>query len=90
MYSDSSLSIIYIYIVRVFTFKLFFFVVKGARVFDRAISTDLRQTDDQKKREKTARCKNVMHKKKRAKNDDAFRCSREVTTAFKKGHIDHD
>ena len=79
-----------IYIVCVFTFKLFFFVVKGARVFDRAISTDLRQTDDQKKREKTARCKNVMHKKKRAKNDDAFRCSREVTTAFKKGHIDHD
>ena len=77
MYSDSSLSIIYIYIVRVFTFKLFFFVVKGARVFDRAISTDLRQTDDQKKREKTARC-SVMHEKKRAQNDDAFRCSREV------------
>ena len=66
-----------IYIVCVFTFKLFFFVVK--QEFLTEASTDLRQkTDDQKKREKTARCKNVMHEKKRAKNDDAFRCSREV------------
>ena len=42
-------------------------------------STDLRrrQTTKKKKREKTARC-SVMHEKKRAKNDDAFRCSREV------------
>ena len=42
-------------------------------------STDLRrrQTTKKKKREKTARC-SVMHEKKRAQNDDAFRCSREV------------
>jgi hypothetical protein len=64
-----------IYIVCVFTFKLFFFVVK--QEFLTEASTDLRQTDYQKKREKTARC-SVMHEKKRAKNDDAFRCSREV------------
>ena len=31
-----------------------------------------------KKREKTAQNCSVMHEKKRAKNDDAFRCSREV------------
>ena len=66
-----------IYIVCVFTFKLFFFVVK--QEFLTEASTDLRrrQTTKKKKREKTARC-SVMHEKKRAKNDDAFRCSREV------------
>ena len=65
-----------IYIVCVFTFKLFF-VVK--QEFLTEASTDLRrrQTTKKKKREKTARC-SVMHEKKRAKNDDAFRCSREV------------
>ena len=66
-----------IYIVCVFTFKLFFFVVK--QEFLTEASTDLRrrQTTKKKKREKTARC-SVMHEKKRAQNDDAFRCSREV------------
>ena len=66
-----------IYIVCVFTFKLFFFVVK--QEFLTEASTDLRrrQTTKKKKREKTARC-SVMHEKKRAKNDDAFRCSREA------------
>ena len=66
-----------IYSVCVFTFKLFFFVVK--QEFLTEASTDLRrrQTTKKKKREKTARC-SVMHEKKRAQNDDAFRCSREV------------
>ncbi len=44
-------------------------------------STDLRQTKNQKKkkkREKTAQNCSVMHEKKSTKNDDAFRCSREV------------
>jgi len=51
--------------------------------FSTEASTDLRQTKkekkkEKKKREKTAQKCSVMHEKKRAQNDDAFRCSREV------------
>jgi hypothetical protein len=53
----------------VFTFKLFFFVVK--QEFSTEASTDLRQTKNKKKkkkekREKTAQKCSVMHEKKRA------------------------
>ena len=54
-----------------------------ARVFDRSV--DRLDTErlpkkerKKKKREKTAQNCSVMHEKKRAKNDDAFMCSREV------------
>ena len=69
-----------IYIVCVFTFKLFFFVVK--QEFLTEASTDLRRRQTTKKKKERKDCTlqsgSVMHEKKRAKNDDAFRCSREV------------
>jgi hypothetical protein len=76
-----SLCNIYIYSsVCVFTFKLFFFVVK--QEFSTEASTDLRRRQTTKKKKERKDCTlqsgSVMHEKKRAKNDDAFRCSREV------------
>jgi len=72
-----------IYIVCVFTFKLFFFFVVKQEFLTEA-STDLRrQTWDRLYQKREKERKDCMHEKEESettttKNDDAFRCSREV------------
>ena len=67
------------------TFKLFFFEEFLTEASTGLIETDRLPKNQKKKKKKkkkrkdcTLHSSSVMHEKKGAKNDDAFRCSREV------------